>query len=62
MPGWDGGSWGYHGDNGKLYSESGQGIPYGPVYGMGDTIGCGMDFQTGELSFVKNGVYIGKSA
>jgi Ran-binding protein 9/10 len=60
MPGWDNGSWSYHGDNGKLYSESGEGTPYGPTYGTGDTVGCGIDFQKRELFFTKNSVHIGK--
>jgi SPRY domain len=60
MPGWDSGSWGYHGDDGKLFSESSRGKSYGPTYGKGDTVGCGIDFPKCELFFVKNGVRIGK--
>jgi hypothetical protein len=60
MPGWDSGSWGYHGDDGRLFSEDGRGTPFGPTYGTGDTIGCGIDFQKKEISFTKNGVHIGE--
>ncbi|RIB02095.1 hypothetical protein C2G38_915210 [Gigaspora rosea] len=32
MPGWSDGSWGYHGDDGKLFCFSGSGNPYGPFF------------------------------
>lgn len=59
MPGWHGGSWAYHGDDGMFYSE-GHGVQYGPLYGTGDTVGCGVDNRCGKMFFTKNGVNLGK--
>ena len=63
MPGWAKGSWGYHGDDGKKFEELGfgrRGVPYGPTYGTGDTIGCGVDFTSRTAFFTKNGEKLGK--
>ncbi|OCK74523.1 SPRY-domain-containing protein [Lepidopterella palustris CBS 459.81] len=60
MPGWGKGSWAYHGDDGKLFLEKGQGVQYGPTYGAGDVIGCGVDNENNEMFFTKNGVSLGK--
>ena len=59
MPGWSHGSWGYHGDDGKKF-ESGIGSTYGPVYGTGDVIGCGIDWKTESVFYTKNGESLGK--
>ncbi|PWA03004.1 hypothetical protein BB558_000842 [Smittium angustum] len=59
LPGWDTGSWGYHGDDGNSFLSSGGGKKYGPKYTTGDTIGCGINFITNEAFFVKNGVFLG---
>ncbi|KAL1990405.1 hypothetical protein VTN49DRAFT_6244 [Thermomyces lanuginosus] len=61
LPGWEHGSWGYHGDDGRLYSGDGQsqGRPYGPQFGINDTIGCGINFTKGYAFFTKNGVLLG---
>jgi hypothetical protein len=60
MVGWDCGSWGYHGDDGKLFVEDGRGRPYGKTFGVGDTIGCGVDFDTGKAHFARNGENFGE--
>jgi len=60
MPGWHFGSWGYHGDDGKVFSETGRGIRYGPTYETGDTVGCGGDMARKTIFFTKNGVHLGK--
>ena len=39
MPGWDKGSYGYHGDDGNSYCSSGTGEEYGPTFVTGDVIG-----------------------
>jgi len=62
MPGWAKGSWAYHGDDGALFIESGQGISYGPTYGSGDVIGCGVDLHKNEMFFTKNGEHVGTLA
>ncbi|RIB09568.1 concanavalin A-like lectin/glucanase domain-containing protein, partial [Gigaspora rosea] len=59
MPGWDDGSWGYHGDDGKLYCSSGSGNPYGPLFSTGDTIGCCLNFTNNTVFYTKNGVSLG---
>ena len=47
-PGWSPGSIGYHADDGKLFAGRGQGEPFGPTCGEGDTIGCGIVFSNTE--------------
>ena len=54
MPGWYRG-YGYHGDNGQLYTGIGNGVAFGPTFTKGDIIGCGI--RNSELFFTKNGTY-----
>ncbi|DBA01319.1 TPA: hypothetical protein N0F65_001824 [Lagenidium giganteum] len=42
QPGWDRNSYGYHGDDGNLFHRHGRGHPFGPSFGVGDTVGCGV--------------------
>jgi Ran-binding protein 9/10 len=60
-PGWEPESWGYHGDDGHCFQAQNVGKQYGPTFGYGDTIGCGVNFRTGTAFFTKNGHYLGKS-
>ncbi|KAI9321816.1 concanavalin A-like lectin/glucanase domain-containing protein, partial [Dichotomocladium elegans] len=59
LPGWEEHSWGYHGDDGHLFSGPGTSRAYGPKFGTGDMIGCGFDFRTNSAFYTKNGVYLG---
>ncbi|KAI2601727.1 SPRY-domain-containing protein [Hypoxylon sp. NC1633] len=55
-PGWEPESWGYHGDDGDIYSGHNVGKPYdGQAFGSQDIIGCGVNFRTREAFFTKNG-------
>lgn len=55
MPGWKAGSWAYHGDDGKKFSQKVWG-KYNETYGTGDTICCGIDFNSNTVDFYKNGI------
>lgn len=57
--GWEEHTWGYHGDDGHLFSGPGTSRPYGPKFGTGDVIGCGFDFRTMSAFYTKNGVCLG---
>ncbi|KAI8369692.1 CTLH/CRA C-terminal to lish motif domain-containing protein [Blakeslea trispora] len=59
LPGWEENSWGYHGENGQIFSGPGTGKNYGPRYGTGDIIGCGVDFRDMSAFYTKNGIYLG---
>ncbi|CCI39393.1 unnamed protein product [Albugo candida] len=59
QPGWDIHSYGYHGDDGRYYHNSGRGVTFGPRFNVGDTVGCGYKInrrtQVIDLFFTKNG-------
>jgi hypothetical protein len=59
MPGWEGSSWGYHGDDGKKFHSASQGQPYAEKFGDGDRIGCRLEISSGHLEFFKNGRSLG---
>ncbi|KAI8637255.1 hypothetical protein BD408DRAFT_424854 [Parasitella parasitica] len=59
FPGWEEHSWGYHGENGHIFSGPGTEKAYGPKYGTGDIIGCGIDFRDMSAFYTKNGIYLG---
>lgn len=61
MLGWDEGSWGYHGDDGKSFERSGVGIKYGDVYSTSDTIGCYVNPSRGTAFYTINGKSVGQS-
>ena len=57
---WSHGSWAYYGRRGNKYGDNYESGTYGPVYGTGDVIGCGIDWKTGIVFFTKNGESLGK--
>lgn len=59
-PGWEPGSWGYHSDDGNVFTDHGSGKKYGPSFGPGDIVGCGVNFRTGTAFFTKNGEDLGE--
>ncbi|KAI5287778.1 Ran-binding protein 9 [Ascosphaera acerosa] len=63
LPGYDGETWAYHGDDGRLYSgrqaSAGADRSYGPRFGEGDVIGCGYDWKLQKMFFTKNGEFLG---
>lgn len=59
-PGWEQHSFGYHGDDGKLYQGQGRtDLHFGPTYTTGDTVGAGINYAAQELFFTKNGKLVG---
>ena len=59
QPGWETGSYAYHGYDGRRYADSEQGEQYGPRFGMGDVVGCGFLAERREIFFTKNGAHLG---
>lgn len=48
---WEPNSYGYHGDDGRKFLNSGKGEEYGPTYGTGDSVGAGLHFGKQEIFF-----------
>lgn len=59
IPGHEDHTWGYHSDDACAISTLGHGVPYGYQYGAGDTIGCGIDFESKKIFYTKNGINLG---
>lgn len=59
LPGWEADSWGYHGDEAKIFAGAQNGQPYRSSFGLGDVVGCGVDFNKGQAFFTKNGLDLG---
>ena len=59
-PGWNMWTVGYHGDDGAIFEEE----PYethktGCKFGPGQTVGCGIDYDTEEYFFTREGEIVG---
>ncbi|KAF8446337.1 hypothetical protein L210DRAFT_2971217 [Boletus edulis BED1] len=59
LPGWEKNSWGYHGESGIICSGDKNGLPFGTTFGVGDIIGCGIDFTQNKVFYTKNGSLLG---
>ncbi|RXH92436.1 hypothetical protein DVH24_033332 [Malus domestica] len=59
QPGWEANSCGYHGDDGLLYRGHGKGEAFGPTYTSGDIVGGGINYDSQEFFFTKNGAVVG---
>ena len=58
-PGWDRDTYGYHGDDGKIFAAQHIGDRYGPTFSTNDIVGCGVNFENQTCFFTKNGVNLG---
>ena len=62
--GWDADSMGLHSDDGKLYKSEGEGVSLtSSASGLGDTLGCGVLFESGKPKaayFCRNRTVIGR--
>ncbi len=67
MPGWNMQSFGYHGDDGAVFSGESRGLGkrFGPSWGTGDTVGLGVkrrdenDARAHDIFATKNGEFLG---
>ncbi|OAA42539.1 Concanavalin A-like lectin/glucanase [Cordyceps fumosorosea ARSEF 2679] len=57
--GWEPESWGYHADDGRCFAGNNVGRPFGPKFGAGDVVGCGVNFRDRTAFFTRNGLKIG---
>eukprot|EP00297_Palpitomonas_bilix_P004871 CAMPEP_0113899440 /NCGR_PEP_ID=MMETSP0780_2-20120614/20032_1 /TAXON_ID=652834 /ORGANISM="Palpitomonas bilix" /LENGTH=675 /DNA_ID=CAMNT_0000891607 /DNA_START=222 /DNA_END=2249 /DNA_ORIENTATION=- /assembly_acc=CAM_ASM_000599 len=59
--GWCKGTFGYHGDDGKIFEQTGRGVQYGPIMKEGDVVGCGLNFIQKTIFFTHNGRMLGNA-
>jgi hypothetical protein len=53
-------SWAHHGDDGSFFTSSKQlPVARGKPWNVGDTVGCGIDYDTNTIFFTRQGVKLG---
>jgi hypothetical protein len=52
-------TWGYNSHNGYVFEDNRGGMAYGPKFGKGDIVGCGVDWQIEAYYFTLNGQFLG---
>uniref|UniRef100_A0A0C9S914 TSA: Wollemia nobilis Ref_Wollemi_Transcript_2324_1228 transcribed RNA sequence n=1 Tax=Wollemia nobilis TaxID=56998 RepID=A0A0C9S914_9CONI len=57
--GWEPNTFGYHEDDGQFYHNCGWGLPFGPTYTNGDTVGAGINNVSKDVFFTKNEEFVG---
>jgi hypothetical protein len=60
LPGWNVWSVGYHSDNGGIYEQRSNPIATTKPYSIGQTVGCGIDYESSQYFFTCDGVLICK--
>lgn len=58
QPGWVRNSFGYHSDDGNAFT-CGRPFKYGPIYGPGNTVGCGWDLEKKIIFYTLDGINLG---
>lgn len=56
LPGWNVWSIGYHSDNGGVYEQNCSSLAGIKPYGLGQTVGCGIDYESNQYFFTCDGV------
>jgi len=63
MPGWNQRSFGYHSDDGTAWANELKSTGYAKTFGVGDVVGCGIDYRTGGTVFYTlNGEFLGHAS
>src|SRR5689334_11451645 len=59
MPGWGAYSWAVHGDEGRVYQQRGYGVNFTEKWQTGETFGIGINYNSGDIFFTRNGQFVG---
>ena len=59
LPGWGPHSFGYHSDDGSFFAKNRCSPSYGPRFGPGDVVGCGIDYHERAVFYTLNGTFLG---